>query len=87
MVPVKTLLLSSSDSHAGGSKKVRLVRAQDEVEMARRAMPNSICWWATAEGKALAIVGTNHGFVIIVDLVDGKEVNIFTSLIILPPAS
>ena len=75
MVPTKLLLTLQDNSGIHGSKKVRVVRAKEEAEIARRAMPVSICWWATNESKALAIVGTNHGLVIIIDLVDGKEVS------------
>ena len=75
VIPVKLLLTFDFGVHAGSSKKVRVVKAKDENEVGRRAMPVSICWWATNESKALAIVGTNHGFVIIIDLVDGKEVS------------
>ena len=72
VIPTKLLFL---DPTLGSSiKKVRVVRARDEAEIGRRAMPTSISWWATNESKALAIVGTNHGFVIIIDLVDGKEI-------------
>ena len=73
VIPTKLLINESSVQH--GSKKVRVVKAKDEAEIGRRAMPVSISWWATNESKALAIVGTNHGLVIIIDLVDGKEVS------------
>lgn len=78
VIPTKLLMTESGASlinHGGSSsKKVRVVKGKDEAEVGRRAMPVSISWWATNESKALAIVGTNHGFVIIIDLVDGKEV-------------
>ena len=77
VIPTK-LILSESGTVQHGSKKVRVVKAKDEAEIGRRAMPVSISWWATNESKALAIVGTNHGLVIIIDLVDGKEVSFFT---------
>ena len=70
VVPTKSLLMESG----GGNKKVRIVRSLNEVEFSRRADPSSISWWATNEAKALAILGTKLGLVIIVDLVDGKEV-------------
>ena len=73
VIPTKLLINESSVQHS--SKKVRVVKAKDEAEIGRRAMPVSISWWATNESKALAIVGTNHGLVIIIDLVDGKEVS------------
>lgn len=69
VVPTKQIL-NSHHHH----RKVRVVKAKDESEIARRAMPMAIAWWATNESKALAIVGTNHGLVIIIDLVDGKEI-------------
>ena len=70
IIPTKLLLTENVTN----SKKIRLVKPKDESEIARRAMPVSISWWATNESKALAILGTNHGFIIIVDLVDGKEI-------------
>ena len=76
VIPTKLLFSENSVQHGGGSKRVRVVRGKDEAEIGRRAMPVSISWWATNESKALAIVGTNHGFVIIIDLVDGKEVSV-----------
>ena len=72
VIPAKLLFMDTTFSSS--SKKVRIVRARDEAEIGRRAMPSSICWWATNESKALAILGTNHGYVIIIDLVDGKEI-------------
>ena len=72
VIPAKLLFLDPTLSSS--SKKVRVVKARDEAEIGRRAMPTSISWWATNESKALAILGTNHGFVIIIDLVDGKEI-------------
>ena len=77
VIPTKLLINESSVQH--GSKKVRVVKAKDEAEIGRRAMPISISWWATNESKALAIVGTNHGLVIIIDLVDGKEVSFWNT--------
>ena len=79
VIPTK-LILSESGTVQHGSKKVRVVKAKDEAEIGRRAMPVSISWWATNESKALAIVGTNHGLVIIIDLVDGKEVSILQNM-------
>ena len=79
VIPTK-LILSESATVQHGSKKVRVVKAKDEAEIGRRAMPVSISWWATNESKALAIVGTNHGLVIIIDLVDGKEVSILQNI-------
>ena len=78
VIPTKLLFSENSvlQHGGGGSKRVRVVRGKDEAEIGRRAMPVSISWWATNEAKALAIVGTNHGFVIIIDLVDGKEVSV-----------
>ena len=79
VIPTKLILSGESATTVQhGSKKVRVVKAKDEAEIGRRAMPVSISWWATNESKALAIVGTNHGLVIIIDLVDGKEVSFFT---------
>ena len=72
VIPAKLLFMDPTFSSS--SKKVRIVRARDEAEIGRRAMPSSISWWATNESKALAILGTNHGYVIIIDLVDGKEI-------------
>ena len=79
VIPTK-LILSESTTVQHGSKKVRVVKAKDEAEIGRRAMPVSISWWATNESKALAIVGTNHGLVIIIDLVDGKEVRLLQNM-------
>ena len=79
VIPTK-LILSESGTVQHGSKKVRVVKAKDEAEIGRRAMPVSISWWATNESKALAIVGTNHGLVIIIDLVDGKEVSLLQNM-------
>ena len=79
MIPTK-LILCESGTVQHGSKKVRVVKAKDEAEIGRRAMPVSISWWATNESKALAIVGTNHGLVIIIDLVDGKEVSFLQNM-------
>jgi hypothetical protein len=71
VVPTKLLKL---DSTVTSSKKVRIVKSSDKVEMDRRTSPKSISWWATYEAKALALIGTKNGLVIAIDLVDGKEV-------------
>ena len=80
VIPTKLILSESATTVQHGSKKVRVVKAKDEAEIGRRAMPVSISWWATNESKALAIVGTNHGLVIIIDLVDGKEVSLLQNV-------
>ena len=70
MVPSKSLFLE----HGGANKKVRIVRGHDQAVCSRRVDPTAICWWATNEAKVLAVLGTRHGFLIIIDLVDGKEI-------------
>ena len=70
VLPTKSLLSESS----GGHKKVRIVRSSNDIEYSRRSEPTAISWWATNEAKALAVLGTSQGIIIIVDLVDGKEV-------------
>ena len=71
VIPFK---LFSDTSNVIGSKKVRVVRTFDDAEANRRSKPTSVCWWATHEAKALVIVGTHSGHVLLIDLVDGKEV-------------
>ena len=71
VVPSKSLFLE----HGGANKKVRIVRGgHDQAVCSRRVDPTAICWWATNEAKVLAVLGTRHGFLIIIDLVDGKEI-------------
>ncbi len=69
--------LFTDTSNVIGSKKVKVVKTSVEAEASRRSRPTSINWWATHEAKALAIVGTQSGHVLLVDLVDGKEVDHF----------
>ena len=72
VIPTKSLLSESS----GGHKKVRIVKSSNDIEFSRRSDPTAISWWATNEARALAVLGTSQGILIIVDLVDGKEVRL-----------
>ena len=44
------------------------------VPSSRCFHPTALVWWTTKDNLSLAVVGTYYGWVLIVDLIDGKEV-------------
>lgn len=49
---------------------------QANVPTTRCTYPTSILWWTTQDLHSMAVVGTRSGWVVIVDLIDGKEVSL-----------
>lgn len=77
--PLKSLCPPLTAGEVASKKGFKLVqvpkKSEDrEAECRRRLQPTSLSWWSTPESKALALVGTHSGYVVIVDLVDGKEI-------------
>ena len=46
------------------------------VPSSRCAHPSSVLWWTTQDQRSMAVVGSLTGWIVIVDLIDGKEVSL-----------